>query len=181
VAGTCLIGSGNSDATAVNGRSDHEGGIMIESGELVFIGPGSEWFWVMLQFVTLSVTFYAIYRQLRLQQVQMTENTKVLRAEAHHNSVLLAQRPWEFLLQDEGLARVVTVAYESPEVLTSVEWERQQLHVHAVQRLGVRLLPGQGRLHPEAAPGRHRGVPQGHHRDEARLCTLLAGIRRHLR
>jgi uncharacterized circularly permuted ATP-grasp superfamily protein len=97
---------------------------MFESGELVFIGPGSEWFWVMLQFVTLSVTFYAIYRQLRLQQVQMTENTKVLRAEAHHNSVLLAQRPWEFLLQDEGLARVVTVAYESPEVLTTVEWER---------------------------------------------------------
>lgn len=103
---------------------------MSETSRLVFFGPGSEWFWTMLQFVTLSVTFYAIYRQLRLQQEEMRDNTKVLRAEAHHNSVLLAQRPWEFLLQDEGLARVVDVAYETPEALSSVDWARASNYMY---------------------------------------------------
>jgi len=31
-----------------------------------FIGPGSEWFWAALQFVALTITFIAIYRQLRI-------------------------------------------------------------------------------------------------------------------
>jgi hypothetical protein len=34
---------------------------------LVLIGSGSEWFWSMLQFVIVTVTLYAIYRQVRLQ------------------------------------------------------------------------------------------------------------------
>lgn len=37
-----------------------------EEGIVVF-GPGSEWFWVMAQFVALSLTGLAIYRQLRAQ------------------------------------------------------------------------------------------------------------------
>jgi hypothetical protein len=39
------------------------------SGEpIVLIGPGSEWFWSMAQFVVVAVTFLAIYYQLRLQR-----------------------------------------------------------------------------------------------------------------
>lgn len=34
---------------------------------LALVGPGSEWFWSMLQFVVVTVTLYAIYRQIRLQ------------------------------------------------------------------------------------------------------------------
>jgi hypothetical protein len=34
---------------------------------LALIGPGSEWFWSMLQFVIVAITLYAIYRQVRLQ------------------------------------------------------------------------------------------------------------------
>ncbi|HQR23344.1 MAG TPA: hypothetical protein PL152_04610 [Steroidobacteraceae bacterium] len=103
---------------------------MLNTSGVVIFGPGSEWLWTMLQFVALSVTFYAIYRQLRLQQQEIRDNTKVLRAEAHHNCVLLAQRPWEFLLRDEGLARVVKRAYESPEALSDVEWERASNYMY---------------------------------------------------
>jgi hypothetical protein len=35
--------------------------------DLVVIGPGSEWFWAMPQFVAVVVTLVAIYRQLKAQ------------------------------------------------------------------------------------------------------------------
>ena len=34
------------------------------------IGPGSEWFWSMLQFVIVAGTLIGLYRQLRLQSSQ---------------------------------------------------------------------------------------------------------------
>jgi hypothetical protein len=40
---------------------------MINTDGMSFIGPGSEWFWSMLQFVIVAVTLVAIYRQVRLQ------------------------------------------------------------------------------------------------------------------
>jgi len=38
--------------------------------ELVFIGPGSEWFWAALSGIVTMVTLLAIWRQLRLQASQ---------------------------------------------------------------------------------------------------------------
>jgi hypothetical protein len=35
---------------------------------IVFWGPGSEWFWSMLQFVVVAVTLFGIYYQFRLQR-----------------------------------------------------------------------------------------------------------------
>lgn len=40
---------------------------LINLDGLALIGPGSEWFWSMLQFVIVVITLYAIYRQVRLQ------------------------------------------------------------------------------------------------------------------
>ena len=34
---------------------------------LVILGPGSEWFWTMLSGIFVPITFYLLYRQLRLQ------------------------------------------------------------------------------------------------------------------
>jgi hypothetical protein len=42
----------------------------INTDGMAFIGPGSEWFWTALSGVVLAVTFFAIYRQLRLQRNQ---------------------------------------------------------------------------------------------------------------
>jgi hypothetical protein len=40
---------------------------LINVNGLSLFGPGSEWFWSMLQFVIVAITLIAIYRQVRLQ------------------------------------------------------------------------------------------------------------------
>jgi hypothetical protein len=40
---------------------------LINADGLVFLGPGSEWFWTAISGMTLVITFLAVYRQLRLQ------------------------------------------------------------------------------------------------------------------
>ena len=51
---------------------------LISTDEMVFIGPGSEWFWTAVSGVVLAVTFIAIYRQLRLardaEAIRMLDN-----------------------------------------------------------------------------------------------------------
>ena len=97
----------------------------LESTEgIAFIGPGSEWFWVALQFVALATTFLAIYRQLQAQRLEMQENTKLLRSQAHHNALMLSQRARELLIQNEGFARIVDVGIGSPDALSEVDWSR---------------------------------------------------------
>ena len=71
---------------------------------IVYIGPGSEWFWLALQFTTLTITFLAIYRQLKVQQVEIQSNTKARRSQAHYNILMLLSRPWELTIQNESLA-----------------------------------------------------------------------------
>ena len=39
---------------------------LINTDGLVLLGPGSEWFWSMLQFVVVAVTLLGIYYQLRI-------------------------------------------------------------------------------------------------------------------
>jgi hypothetical protein len=43
---------------------------LINTNGMAFIGPGSEWFWTALSGLVLAITFFAIYRQLRLQRSQ---------------------------------------------------------------------------------------------------------------
>ena len=97
---------------------------LINTDGMAFFGPGSEWFWTMLQFTALATTFIAIYRQLRTQQIQIQDNTKLLRSQAHYNALLLAQQHWQLLIANEGLASVVTVGYATPEALSDVDWSR---------------------------------------------------------
>ena len=42
----------------------------INTDGIVFIGPGSEWFWTAFSGAVVAVTFLVIYRQLRLQASQ---------------------------------------------------------------------------------------------------------------
>lgn len=41
---------------------------LINLDDLVFLGPGSEWFWSAVSAIVVAVTLVAIYRQLRLQR-----------------------------------------------------------------------------------------------------------------
>jgi len=102
---------------------------LINTEGLAFFGPGSEWFWTALQFTALGITFFAIYRQLQAQHVQMEENTKLLRSQAHHNALMLSQRARELLIENEGFARVVNVGYSTPEKLNDFDWSRCSLYM----------------------------------------------------
>jgi hypothetical protein len=102
---------------------------VINTEGLAFIGPGSEWFWTALQFIALAITFLAIYRQLRAQHLQMRENTKVLRSQAHYNALVLLQRPWEIVIENEGLAKIVSIGLATPETLSAADWLRCSNHI----------------------------------------------------
>jgi hypothetical protein len=102
---------------------------LINTDGLALIGPGSEWFWTALQFTALAITFVAIYRQLRAQQLQMRENTKVLRSQAHYNALVLLQRPWEIVIENESLAKIVSVGLSTPEALSAADWLRCSNHM----------------------------------------------------
>jgi hypothetical protein len=102
---------------------------LINTDGLALIGPGSEWFWTALQFTALAITFFAIYRQLRAQHVQMRENTKVLRSQAHYNALVLTSRPWEIVIDNESLAGIVSVGLATPEALSAAEWLRCSSHI----------------------------------------------------
>jgi hypothetical protein len=41
---------------------------LVDLSEVVILGPGSEWFWAMAQFVVVAVTGLAIFRQLHAQR-----------------------------------------------------------------------------------------------------------------
>jgi hypothetical protein len=96
---------------------------------MAFLGPGSEWFWTALQFIALAITFYAIYRQLRGQQEQMRENTKLLRTQAHYNALRLHQRSEEMVIEIDGLARVVLDGLATRDALSDVDWFRFRNHM----------------------------------------------------
>ena len=113
------------------GSSRTEGAVvtLINTDGLALIGPGSEWFWTMLQFTALAITFFAIYRQLQAQHIQMEENTKLLRSQAHHNALTLSQRARELLIENEGIARIVSVGSSAPEALSEGDWARCSLYM----------------------------------------------------
>jgi hypothetical protein len=54
----------------------------VSSEPIVFVGPGSEWFWVMTQFVVVAITLIGIYYQFKLQRAATTfEQLNRLQAE----------------------------------------------------------------------------------------------------
>jgi hypothetical protein len=60
---------------------------------LALIGPGSEWFWSMLQFVIVALTLYAIYRQVRLQgSTAAVEQASRLQGDWHSSERLIRSR-----------------------------------------------------------------------------------------
>ena len=94
------------------------------AGGVAFVGPGSEWFWIALQFFALAGTFFAIYRQLRAQQREIRESTQAQQSLGYNNSIRLGQRPLEMLIQDESLARISHIGDADPDGLTEIEWAR---------------------------------------------------------
>jgi hypothetical protein len=61
---------------------------LINTDGMAFIGPGSEWFWTALTGLVLALTFFAIYRQLRIQSTQRAiEQLDAFKREAYSESM----------------------------------------------------------------------------------------------
>lgn len=56
--------------------------------------------------------------------VQVRANTKVLRSQAHFNALSLAQRPFEMVIDNEGLSKILNIGFATPEKLSPQEWMR---------------------------------------------------------
>jgi hypothetical protein len=56
--------------------------------------------------------------------VQVRANTKVLRSQAHFNLLSLAQRPFEMVIDNEGVSKILNVGFATPEKLSPEEWIR---------------------------------------------------------
>ena len=56
--------------------------------------------------------------------LQIRDNTKVLRSQAHYNALSLAQRPMEMMIENESLAGVVNRSYANPDAVSADDWAR---------------------------------------------------------
>ena len=102
---------------------------LINTEGMAFFGPGSEWFWTALTFIALTLTFLAVYREFRTQQLEIREHTKLLRSQAHYNLLMLLSRPWEIVMENASLASIVAIGLETPEALSAAEWLRCSNHM----------------------------------------------------
>lgn len=65
--------------------------------------------------VVLSVAYLAL---------QVSDNNRLLRSQAHYNGLELSQRPLEMLIDNENLASVLVNCDESPETVDRNSWYR---------------------------------------------------------
>ena len=79
---------------------------------IVLWGPGSEWFWIMLQFVVVAVTLVGIYFQLRLQRAATAfEQVSKITDEGETEPMLRAKL---------RVARVIAAGERAPESAMTV-------------------------------------------------------------
>ena len=65
--------------------------------------------------VVLSVAYLAL---------QVSDNNRLLRSQAHYNALELAQRPLEVMLENENLAGVMVKCENDPQSVDRTSWER---------------------------------------------------------
>lgn len=74
--------------------------------------------------ITEITSVVAVVLSVLYLGLQIRDNTKVLRSQAHYNALSLAQRPMEMMIENEGLATIVNTGYATPEALTADDWAR---------------------------------------------------------
>jgi hypothetical protein len=74
--------------------------------------------------ITEITSVIAIVLSVAYLALQIRDNTKVLRSQAHYNALSLAQRPMEMMIENDGLATVVNGGYATPDALSADDWAR---------------------------------------------------------
>ena len=78
--------------------------------------------------VSQIISAVAILGSLIFLAVQVRGNTQELRSQSYFNGLTHGQRPFELMIQDPALIRVVNLGYMSPDSLDGDEGERFRLH-----------------------------------------------------
>ena len=65
--------------------------------------------------VVLSVVYLAL---------QVSDNNRLLRSQAHYNALELGQRPFELMLENESLAGIMIECESDPESVDRTTWQR---------------------------------------------------------
>jgi hypothetical protein len=65
--------------------------------------------------VVLSVAYLAL---------QVSDNNRLLRSQAHYNALSLGQRPLEMMVENENLAEVIVRCNSEPAAVDQAAWER---------------------------------------------------------
>jgi hypothetical protein len=74
------------------------------------------------------VSAVVILASLVFLAVQVRSNTRELRSQSYFNGLTHGQRPFELLIQDPSLMRIVNRGYRSPDALEGDDKERFRLH-----------------------------------------------------
>jgi hypothetical protein len=56
--------------------------------------------------------------------VQVSDNNRLLRSQAHYNALSLGQRPFELMLENENLSKVIFSCNHDAVSVDPVDWER---------------------------------------------------------
>jgi hypothetical protein len=74
--------------------------------------------------ITEITSVIAVVLSVLYLGLQIRDNTKVLRSQAHYNALSLAQRPMEMMIENDGLATIVNTGYKTPDALSADDWAR---------------------------------------------------------
>jgi hypothetical protein len=78
--------------------------------------------------ISQIVSAVAILASLIFLIFQIRGNTRALRSQSYFNGMTHGQRPFEMMIADRDLTRIVNIGYNSPDVLGQDDKERFNLH-----------------------------------------------------
>jgi hypothetical protein len=78
--------------------------------------------------VSQIISAIAIVASLAFLIFQIRGNTRALRSQSYFNGMTHGQRPFEMMIADEDLTRIVNIGYGSPDALPKDDRERFNLH-----------------------------------------------------
>ena len=79
-------------------------------------------------FISQVISAVAILASLVFLAFQIRGNTRELRSQSYFNGLTHGQRPFELIVQDQTLAKLVNAGYATPDKLDAEERERFNLH-----------------------------------------------------
>ncbi len=72
----------------------------------------------------ITVVFSVIYLAAKIRS-----NNKILRSQGHYNALMLAQRPFEMMIENENLAQIVHTSASNPFDLSGEGWSRVSAYI----------------------------------------------------